>query len=93
MKRFICKIGFHKYNRIGEQSSINLINIGNGVYLSRIIHICELCGKIKYTSYDVGINRKILYNDSKLWKPKIDLSLEYRKVKINVLQRRIRKIK
>jgi hypothetical protein len=82
-----CKIGFHKYVYVGEQRSINLVNSISGVQLTRIVRICKLCGKIKYTSYDISLDRKPLYSDSKLWKPTLDMSLQYRKIKINKIMK------
>lgn len=94
MKKFRCKIGIHRYKLIKEQQiSISIVNSMTGAPLTRNIKICHYCGNIKYTSYDINFKSSFLYDDDIFWKPKVNLDLEYRKIKIDELRKRIKKIK
>ena len=81
-----CKIGLHKYLCVGEQTLKGVVNSMSGAPLTRITKICKRCGKIKYISLDTSSSFWLEHNSTD-WYPKLGISLQYRKIKINKIMK------
>ena len=63
-----CKIGIHKYKKLGTQTVSNVVGGFSETQLQREVLECN-CGKIKYIGFDIATNAHL--DNSLNWVPNV----------------------
>lgn len=64
-----CKIGIHKYKKLGTQTAGNTTGGFSETQLQREVLKCKRCGKIKYVGFDIATNAHL--DNSLNWSPNV----------------------
>jgi len=75
MKNWRCKIGFHRYEVIGNQSTKGVVGGFSMTTLVREVSKCGRCGKVKFYGYDIATDAHL--DETLDWKPKFKIYENY----------------
>ena len=67
-KRFLCKIGFHKYEDVKTQRTKSIcFGFASGLPGLRVVRKCKYCDNVSYMSLNLMMPNKYLYMEE-IWR-------------------------